>query len=419
MFKKSKAAFENKKQHILPVIGFEEPIIESAEGLYVYDLDGNKIMDLNGGQFCSIFGHSLPEFQTIFQNLATIQHTNTATLTKSTLDAYEKLATTMPEMSPQFITLSTGAEAIEFAMRFAKNYTGKTGLICFNKGYHGLSLGAQSITYGGIYAKPLHDDVYSLPIIEEHFTNAQIDEVILQLENICQNNANLAAMFFEPIIGVGGIHKLNNYFMKKVREICDKYAILLIFDECQSGFGRGGYWWYYQKLAIAPDLLVTAKGIGLGFPVSLVAVNTKTIDTSKNVTHYSSHQNDPFSAAIIDFGVDYIKEHNLLEEVTAKGEYFRNKLQALATNCQYISNPRGDGLIIGFDLTIDGVTNYRVLGAEFRRALCRNKVLIQGTNAGQTQRLLPSYLITYEEIDEFIKILEKTITDFDFEVYYE
>ncbi len=417
MFKESQKMYQENAQYVLPVIGFEEPVVDYGKGVYIYDVDGNEILDMSGGQFCTIFGHAFPEIDKLYTSISKIQHTNTATLSSSVLRAYKNLASTMANMNPRIITLSTGAEAIEFALRYAKNYTGKNGLVCFDKGYHGLSLGAQAITYGGVYSNPRHKDIFTIPVIEEHFSHEEIDIVTAQLESICKSSDNIAAMFFEPIVGVGGIHKLTSYFMNQVREICNIYNIFLVFDECQSGFGRGGSWWYYQTLGVSPDILVTAKGIGLGFPVSLVAVNADTVDTSKTLTHYSSHQNDPFSAEIIQFGIEYMRNHSLIEEVQQKGVYLRSRLLEIANVFSCVSTPRGDGLLVGFDFAVPGLSDYRQLGVDFRRHMCYNGVLVQGTNGGKTIRLLPSYLITKEEIDQFLSVLVRTLENFDFGGY--
>ncbi len=403
---------EKIEKHVLPVIAFEESIIESANGVYVTDVEGNKILDMSAGQFCTILGHSNENFRELFERIMKIQHTNTATLTRSTVEVYEKINALIPELESKIITLSTGAEAIEFAMRYAKNFTNKTGVISFDRGYHGLSLGAQTVTYGGKFAKPYIEQVYSIPTYEEWMTEEDEDCIINQLENICTNDNNIAAIFIEPIVGVGGIHKLSRRVAKKIRDICDTYEIFLIFDECQSGFGRGGAWFYYQVLGVNPDILVTAKGIGLGFPVSLVAVRGDKVEEDKVIVHYSSHQNDPFSGEIINFAIDYMKEHNLIEKCIEKGKVLKDKIDNL--HCKNFTPVRGDGLLLGFDLEIEGVDDYRQISAKFRKHVRENGCLVQSTNGGKTIRLLPSYEITDQEIDHFISILRNSIDSFDF-----
>ncbi|MFV0425054.1 MAG: aspartate aminotransferase family protein [Bacilli bacterium] len=407
--------YQNKiDKYVLPVIDFEENIIENGKGSYVFDTEGNKLLDMCGGQFCTIIGHSNSDFEKLFKNLSYIQHTNTATLTKNTINTYEKIANLMPELDPKIITLSTGAESIEFAMRYAKNLTGKTAVVSFDRGYHGLSLGAQTVTYGGKFSKPYIDQVYSIPTYEETMSEDEENEIVVAFENICKNDSNISSLFIEPVVGVGGVHKLSKSFAKKIRKVCDDYGVLLILDECQSGFGRCGSWFYYQALDIVPDIVVTAKGIGLGFPVSMVAVKGCLVSKETTVTHYSSHQNDPFSSEIIDFGIEYLTKHNLLEACSIKGDKIRKMIDDL--KCPYFSLSRGDGLMVGFDLVIDGVNDYRKIGHEFRDYMRKHGCLIQGTNAGQTVRLLPNYEITDEEINTFIEILKECCNSFDFEM---
>lgn len=405
------------KKHVLPVIGFESNVIEYASGMYLIDVDNNKFLDMCGGQFCSIFGHSNSQFDELFDRLKKIQHTNTSTLVSSTINTYEKINNLIPEINGKIITLTTGAEAIEFAMRYAKNYTGKTSVISFDRGYHGLSLGAQTITYGGQFSKPYIENVYSIPTFEESMTKEDIDKILSNLEKICESDDDIAAIFIEPIVGVGGVHKLSQSFAKRVREICDRYNVFLVFDECQSGFGRAGSWFYYQTLDVVPDILVTAKGVGLGFPVSLVVVNGSKVEEGKVITHYSSHQNDPFGSEIIDFAINYISKNDLINKCSTKGEILRRKINDL--KCPYFSKVRGDGLMLGFDLVVEGITNYRKVGLDFRNKIKSNGCLVQGTNGGETIRLLPSYEISLDEIDEFIRILKLSVETFDFGGYHE
>ncbi len=202
-------------------------------------------------------------------------------------------------------------------------------------------------------------------------------------------------------------------FFQQVRSICDKNGVLLIFDESQTGYGRTGSWFCYQEFNVLPDMVVLSKGIGLGYPVSAVMFGNEKIkgflaDRNKSITmtHYSSHQNDPFAAAIVRFGIKYIREHNLLESNRAKGNYFLERLKTLCKNNSLFTNPRGHGMMLGVDIHIDGIENYRpVYQAIYNRA-AEEGLLIQGTDGGRVLRFLPDYIISEENIDFAVKVLE-------------
>jgi|GEM_PF-6366317 len=411
--KKSQEFFKENKKYILPVINFEEPILVKGEGNYVFDLDDNKILDLNGGQFCTILGHSNPELKAVINQIGdTIQHTNTATLTKNTIEAMKEVHKLMPELDARTIFLATGSESVEFAIRYAKHITGKNGMVCFDIGYHGLTLGSQSITYGGVHARPQIAEIFSIKTPTHKTTISELRTIITKFEQICKNN-QIAALIIEPVVSVGGMYVQNKDFINELKTICLKYNVLLIFDECQTCMGRTGEWFGYQSLGVTPDIVVAAKGIGLGYPVGLVSINNKYVEGYPPLIHYSSHQNDPFSAQIVSFIIQYMKENQTLTHIQKISNYFMKKLEELHTINQHFSSPRGIGLMLAVDLEIVGMTDYRDFSAKFIKYLLKeHKIMIQATNGGQTLRCLPGYLITNSEIDETIKALDLALQQF-------
>ena len=236
-----------------------------------------------------------------------------------------------------------------------------------------------------------------------------MDNCLAFLEKtLAEHGKEIAGVLMEPIVSVGGmIFPVKEYFTE-VRRLCDKYDVLLILDECQTGFGRTGSWFYYEQLGIIPDMVACAKGIGLGYPVSLVMFRNGLVPKEgMTMTHYSSHQNDGFAAAIVNFGIQYIKEHNLLERATEIGIYFLEKLKELQKTCPVYTKARGHGLMLGLDLQLKGVDNYRPVYQELTEKSTKEGVLLQGTNGGQILRFLPDYLIQKEDIDFCVEVLKK------------
>lgn len=394
------------KRYLIPIIPYHEQIMSRGVGSHVFDINGKEYLDLNCGQFCTILGHSNPELTACVENISKkLVHTSSGIVSENVLGTAEKINEISGQMDAYSVFLSTGAEAVEFAIRYAKHIMHKSGLVCFEKGYHGLTLGTQSITFGGKYAFPEIADVFSVPVPAGQSDVEQCIEILEK--TIIQYKATVAAVIMEPIVSVGGmIFPPKEYFVK-AREICDQHNVLLVLDESQTGFGRTGSWFCYQEHGIVPDMVVCSKGIGMGYPVSAVLFNSKLLENQITMTHYSSHQNDPFAAGIISFGIDYIREHGLLESNRQKGLYFLNKLSELCKDNALFQNPRGHGLMLGVDLYLPDIKNYRPVYAAVYKQASENGVLLQGTDGGRVLRFLPDYLISKEDIDFCIEVLKK------------
>lgn len=415
---KSNKIMKEYQEYVFKATEFLEPIIERGEGSYVWDIDGNKYLDINSGQFCVVFGHTYKPFlDDVNRQMDKIIHTNTMTLTSEVLEAAKELASINDGDLKKSIFLSTGAEANECAIRYAKFITNKNKVISFSKGYHGLTLGTQSITMGGLWARPRVDgciDVETPDLLypsnninSEEFYQLCIDDLLLKIN---QNKDEIAAIIVEPILGTAGIVIPPADYFKMLREICDENNILLIFDECQTGFGRTGKWFCYQHFGIIPDILVTAKAIGMGLPVSAVTFRQSVVEGFEgSITHFSSHQNDPLSASIVKFVIQHIRDNDMLSQINEKGQYLLTKLLELSKENRLIVNPRGMGLMMGFELPLDLVGNDRQLTFDLINQMQENGVLLQAVRRGATFRILPNYLITHEEIDFFIEMLRKTV----------
>lgn len=399
-----------EENYLIPVIPFHGPVLVRGEGSYVYDKEGKKLLDLNSGQFCTVLGHSNKDLiKEITRISETLVHTSSGMISEEVVEASKNLHEISGSMEAYSILLSTGAESVEFALRYAKHLKGRKGMVCFQKGYHGLTLGTQSVTFGGVYANPEVSHIFSVPIPDTFSEKEEVEECLVDLENtLAKHGKEIAGVLMEPIVSVGGmIFPVKDYFVE-VRRLCDKYDVLMIFDECQTGFGRTGSWFYYEQLGIVPDMAVCAKGIGLGYPVSLVMFRNGLVPKEgMAMTHYSSHQNDGFAAAIVNFGIQYIKKHNLLEKATETGIYFLEKLKELEKACPAYTKARGHGLMLGLDLQLEGVENYRKVYQKLTEEATNEGVLLQGTNGGQVLRFLPDYLIQKEDIDFCIDVLKK------------
>lgn len=396
--------------HLLPIIHFTEEVMSRGEGSYLYDTEGKKYLDLNSGQFCVALGHSNKEIlDRVFEKASKVVHTASNIYTDEVAECSNLLNSMSGKMDAYSILLSTGSEAVEFCLRYAKYIKGRQGVVCFDKGYHGLTLGSQSITFGGKFTKPHVDEIASVKVPE---TAEEAEESIKDLREHLKSG-EYAAVVTEPIVSVGGMIYPPKEWFKKLREVCDEYDTLIVFDESQTGFGRTGDWFAYQTYDTVPDMVVLAKSVGLGFPVS-VAMFRKELLPDGDVyamSHYSSHQNDSFAAAIINTAFRYMEDNNVLEGIKEKGDYFLKKLKELEDRNSHILKARGKGLMLGCELDYEGVTDYRPLYAKLYDRMMKNGVIIQGTNGGHTLRFLPDYLISHEDIDFAVNTLDRVLNE--------
>lgn len=406
--KKSSIILSAGSKYLFEATHYAEPIIEKGEGSLVWDVDGNRYLDLNAGQFCVCFGHGYKPFiNCVTDQMNRIYHTNTATLSPEVFIAAKKMAYTTEFKLTKTMFLATGSEANEAALRYAKYITGKNGVLGFDRGYHGLTLASQANTMGGQWARPSVPDTISVKTPDYIHSDKSVSEE--EFNGICLENLeekfrkfgdNLAAVLIEPVIGVGGMVTIPYLYLRRVRELCNQYGVILIFDECQCGFGRSGEWYAYQKAGVIPDILVTAKAMGMGLAVSAVTFSE---DLSSKIegrlVHFSSHQNDPISAAVVSFVIDEINNHNLLENNRIKGEYLKKALERACETTKFLINVRGNGLMCAFDIDDTLVTDYRTFSGRFIKEMEHNGVLIQAVRQGRTFRVMPNFYIKEEEID--------------------
>lgn len=403
-------------KYMLPVLSFRDIVLVRGQGSYVWDANGNTYLDLNSGQFCAVLGHSDPGVSLKMIEISrTLQDTDTSTLTESVLRAAKKIHDCAPEMNGRTIFLSTGSEAVECCLKYAKHIKEKPGIISFDKAYHGLTHGSAAYSMSRDKIRPPVDHSYTVSAPRAHADDeAEIDRCIADFRNTLDSHQeNIAAAIFEPIISGGGFYFPSRRYFQAIRTLCDEHDIFLIFDECQTGFGRTGSWFYFQQIGCTPDFIVSAKAMGMGYPVSCVIANGRTIPHAKFAMEYfSSHQNEPYAGALISHLIDEIETRGLLDRNQASGAYLLAKLNAIAAESTCISNPRGKGLMCAFDLGETGSLDSKRAGDLFCRVAQQNQLLIQHCNFGRTIRLLPNYSASREDFDFFDAQLRSTLVMF-------
>jgi 4-aminobutyrate aminotransferase-like enzyme len=318
-------------------------------------------------------------------------------------------------MNGRILFLSTGAEAVECCLKYAKHIKEKPGVIAFDKAYHGLTHGSAAYSMSRDRIRPPVEHSYVTPAPRAHADDeVETDrciEAFRQILGECKDD--IAAAIFEPIISGGGFFFPSRRYFQAIRQLCDDNGIFLVFDECQTGFGRTGSWFYYQQLGCVPDFVVSAKAMGMGYPVSCVIANGHTVPHAKFAMEYfSSHQNESYAGALVSHLIDEIEARGLLDRNRASGAYLLAKLGAIAAESSLIGNPRGQGLMCAFDLSDTGRLDSKQAGDLFCRLAQQNGLLLQHCNLGRTIRLLPNYAATEADFDFFAARLQATLARF-------
>jgi 2,2-dialkylglycine decarboxylase (pyruvate) len=421
---KSLELWEKYGKYVLMAMPYADSLIEESQGSHLVDVDGNKILDLAAGQFCSIVGNCHAEYvERLVNQMRKVVHIGTQYLSPVVLDAAAKFAEVAPGDLSRSIFLSTGTEANECAISLAKTYTGRTGVIGFNRGYYGLSLGVKSLS--SIFSPS--DRHGSGPTVGESFRflaphcfHCPVRNKYPDCEYICLDasidvalpkSRDIAAIIIEPIISAGGMIVPPPGYMKVLKDFAKELGALLIIDEAQTGFGRTGKWFACEHHDVIPDMLVVSKSSGSGFPVSGVITTEEIADriASRGWTHLASHQCDPLPAAAVAATIDIVRKENLVARAAETGRYFTDKLQQLKAKYPVVIDVRGIGLMLGME-----IGNYPK-GSEHELCnlivtLCENRgVHLTYTYYEPVIRFIPPLTLSKAEVDIAISVLDESI----------
>ncbi|MCO6459416.1 MAG: aspartate aminotransferase family protein [Pirellulaceae bacterium] len=405
-------------KYVLMATRYHDQVIVAVDDCTYRDADGNEYLDLNAGTMCALVGHHHPQLvERMRRQLDEVIHTGTSFLSPVVFQASAKLAEVTPGDLQKSVFFSTGAEANEYALRLARQSTGKSGVLALTKGYSGLTWGMSALTGGGRHARPSLPDVGYLltPDVGDCPPGRSLNDWMLELfEHSLELNRgllhNVAAIIVEPIPSTGGMITLPDGFLRLLRSLADEIGALLIVDEAQTGMGRTGKWWGIEHEGVQPDVLVAAKGIGGGFPVSAVITTGRIADdVARRMSHYSSHQSDQLAAAAALAVMEIIQQELLVERAAEMGAYLQAQLDALAARWAGLRGVRGRGLMIGFDVVAppESPLDETALGEALVEFLHE-----RGVHAHPLKnrfRIMPPLTIGRPQIDRFLNVLEEAL----------
>ena len=362
--------------------------IERGLGSHVWDTNGKEYIDCMGGYGVALVGHCNPRVvKAIKEQLDKIITVHSSLYNKTRERFLETLIKIAPKNLNQVYLNNSGTEAVEAAIKFARKFTGKTGMVAMNGSYHGKSLGSLSITFSQKYRKPFE------PLVEKvSFSPFGNIEALRSTVN-----SDTAFVIMEPIQGESGIHVAPDGFLQDVRKLCDEKNILLIFDEIQAGLGRTGKMWAGQHWDTTPDIMCLAKGIAGGVPMGATLVREDILACISKGEQSSTFGGNPLSCAAGIASIEALTQDGLVENATKMGKLFREGLERLKEKHKIIREVRGKGLMIGIemkfevkDILFDGIANNLLL-------------LYSGKNI---LRLLPPLVISELDITKALETLD-------------
>jgi 2,2-dialkylglycine decarboxylase (pyruvate) len=420
----SLALWEKYGRHVLMAMPYADNLIGDASGCTLRDIDGNQILDLAAGQFCSILGNNHPKYvEKMVEQMRKVAHVGTQFLSPIVLEAAAKFAAVAPGALSKSLFLSTGTEANECAICLAKAYTGKSGVIGFNRGYYGLSLGTKSLT--SIFSPgDRHGSGPAVPetfrFLAPHCFHCPVKSRYPECDLVCLDSSieatlprvrDIAAIIVEPVFSAGAMFLPPPGYLKRLRNFANELGALLIVDEAQTGFGRTGKWFACEHHEIEPDILVVSKSSGAGFPVSGVITTDVIADqvASRGWLHLASHQCDPLAAAALAVTIDIVRDENLVGKAAEDGRYFVDRLQQLKAKHSVIIDVRGMGLMIGMEIgKVQGKSEHEL--CQLIVALCEAcGVHLTYSYFEPVIRFLPALTISRQEIDLAVSVLEESI----------
>jgi 4-aminobutyrate aminotransferase len=410
-----------------------QPIaISSAEGAVVRDESGREYVDCFAGISVVNAGHCNP----VVLNAAKAQmdklvHCSSYIYhTAPTADLAEKLAQITPgKLKPGKLKKtffgSSGAEAIEGALRLAKVYTGKDEFVALHGGFHGRTLGALSVTgnsgrkrRGGPYASGVAFAPAPYVFRSPFKTPEQCaEECVRALEQTLRlsTSGDVAAFIAEPIMGEGGIVVPPSSYFRAVKEVLDEYKILFIVDEVQTGFGRTGAMFAIEHYGVEPDIIVTAKGIADGFPLSSFTTTDEIAAAFRPGDHLSTFGGNPVCCAAALANIKFIEEEKLCAKASEDGAYIIERINAMSPDLSLIGEVRGKGLMIGLELVCDENLTPAPATADAIQAKCLQKGLLVGVGGiyGNVVRIQPPLTIDRKQIDFALGVLGECLENVD------
>jgi len=397
-----------------------------ASGAIVEDVDGNRLIDFATGIAVLNVGHSASDvIDASIRQIERDTHTSGVTANEPTIELAERLnALTPGDFAKKTFFANSGAEAVENAVKVARYATGRQAIVCFDHAFHGRTFMAMTLTAKVMPYKqgfgPFAPEVYRLPMAypyrwpsgPEHCAEEALAYGLDEMHKHI-GEKNIAAVLIEPIQGEGGFIVPAPGFLRGLADFCAEHGIAFIADEIQSGMGRAGRWYAIEDEGVVPDIVLTAKSLGAGFPISAVTGRAELMDAVHPGGLGGTYGGNPVAAAASLAVLDKIEREGLLERSRSLGETIMARFRALADRHDAIGEVRGRGAMCAIELVTDRGTKEPVspdaMNAIVRRSLENGVIVLSAGTYGNVIRLLPPLTIDDGLLEDGMNVLDDAI----------
>lgn len=404
--------------------------IVRAQGTYVFDDEDRAILDFTSGQMSAVLGHSHPDIvRTVTDSVTHLDHLYSGMLSQPVVDLAVRLTGTLPDTLSSMLLLTTGAESNEAAVKLAKLYTGRHEVVAFDQSWHGMSSGAASTTFsaGRRGYGPMMPGTLTLPTPNAYRSpfratdggydwEAELDYGLRMLDR--QSTGSLAACIVEPILSSGGIIELPEGYLARLKHECERRGMLLILDEAQTGVGRTGHMYAFERDGVTPDIITLSKTLGAGLPVAAVVTSAEIEQAchERGFLFFTTHVSDPLAAAVALTVLDVVERDGLVDRARSLGKILGDRLRELRDAYEVVGDVRGRGLLQGIELVLNKETKapadalgQQVTAACLERGLHLNIVQLPGM--GGIFRIAPPLTIAENELHAGLDILDAAIAE--------
>lgn len=424
----SQALLDRRKNIVANGVGvFNTATVKHAKGAIITDVDGRELIDFAGGIGVVNAGHCPePVVEAIREQAGKYLHTSFNVVT---YEPYIKLCEELAEILPhgektKAMLISTGAEAVENAIKIARQATKRPAVLCFSEAYHGRTLMTMSLTSKVNYkfsCGPFAPEVYRIPFPNfykyhgsqemDQFVETELNRLRESAHNLVDINS-VAAIIIEPIQGEGGFNPAPQKYLEGLRSFCDEHGVLLIMDEIQSGFCRTGHWASWQHYNVQPDISTYAKSLGSGLPIAAVLGRAEIMDAAGPGTIGGTYIGSPVCCAAALATIQYMKDLDLNERAIHIGKIVTDRMDKLQREFSDIGDVRGIGAMIGIEFVKNndpGKPNTDLCDKIVKGCADAGLILLSAGTFKNVIRILSPLVITDEQLKKGLDILEDQI----------
>ena len=383
------------ENHLIPVYARYPVVMERGEGCWLFDVDGNRYLDMMGGLGVNALGHAHPRMMAaLVEQAGQMVHLSPQYSNKWPSLLAEKLCE-LSGMAGVFFSTG-GSEAVEGALKLARTHgrqrggKEKHGLVALRGSYHGRTFGSLAVTGQDKYSLDFGPGLPGVRFVDRNDVEGLRAAVS---ETTC-------AILLEPILGEGGVLACSAEFLRTARELADQNVAILIFDEIQCGLGRAGRWFASEASGVTPDVLILGKPLGGGIPLSALLVSEELFHSFGMAKHGSTLGGSPLACRLgVEF-LDVMQDERVLDNVARSGRRLRERLERMAAEYEEIVEVRGDGLMYGMEMTVPGRP---IVEEVLRRGVMINSV------QGNVLRFLPPLILSEAQVDQAMDVLDEVL----------